>query len=122
MEHSKDDIARHLASLPLELLRGAPPDIIGKKLIELARELGIEIQEYDDGLFRTIADRRPDDFASELVRFSYALMERGRVTDLSERRREELRRTIRQLRQWLAQPSAKQRRPKNKRRLLKSRL
>src|SRR3989338_5780314 len=101
MERSKDEIAHDLASLPLELLRGTPPDAIGKQLIGLARELGLQIEEHDDGLFKTIANHGPNDFAAELARFSHALMGRGEVADLSERLRRELRRAIEQLRQWM---------------------
>ena len=79
MERSKDEIARDLSALPLELLRGAPQNTIGKQLVDIARELGLQIEERDDGLFETIAERGPDDLASEIVRFSYALMERGKV-------------------------------------------
>ena len=116
MERLKDKIARDLSALPLELLRGAPPSTIGKQLVSMARELGLRIEEHSDGLFETIADRSPNDFASELVRFSYALMERGKASDLSERRRGELRRAMKQLRQWTTQPPPKRRRRRSKRR------
>ncbi|KKU48811.1 hypothetical protein A3H10_01650 [Candidatus Uhrbacteria bacterium RIFCSPLOWO2_12_FULL_46_10] len=116
MERSKDEIARDLSSLPLELLRGNPPDAIGKQLVDIARELGLQIEDRSDGLFETIAERGPDDLASEIVRFSYALMGRGKIADLSPRRQGEFRRAMRQLRQWTAQPPRKRRRPKSKRR------
>lgn len=91
MERSKDEIARDLASLPLELLRGVLPSTVGKQLVSMARELGLRIEERGDGLFETIVDRSPNDFTSEIIRFSYALMERGKMADLSEWHQGELR-------------------------------
>lgn len=100
---SKQDIARELTSLALEIMDGqTAPLTTAEQLMKVASELGLKVTKEVDNLFTVVANRSASDLAAKIYRFSLVLLgHKLPRAALTSKEQAMLRQTVRELRHWL---------------------